>query len=410
MRPIPRDSNFMAAAALMLDRYGFISKRARALSEDVFEVGVPFQRVICMTGSDACSIFYDANLFVRSGAAPGRIQKTLFGKGGVQSLDDGRHRDRKAMFLSLLQPDSVAQLLAGIESSWQRTIADWPSKSTITLYPEVQKLLCEAVCRWAGVELSPGELEKRTRELTALFDKAGAVGPRHWWSRLARKQADRWAAGVIRRIRRSRSNDRSIAAGIARYEEDGRQLSAKVAGVELLNILRPTIAISVYWAFVAHALHQHPSVRQRIAGGDSDILESFVQEVRRFYPFFPATGARVRKDFQWHGYLFPRGRRVMLDLYGIDHDARVWESPDVFDPARFVGRSIGNCALVPQGGGRPESGHRCAGEGLTIEVMKTAARLMTSIGYDVPKQDLRIQRSRLPALPRSGFVMSNVRI
>jgi fatty-acid peroxygenase len=41
-----------------------------------------------------------------------------------------------------------------------------------------------------------------------------------------------------------------------------------------------------------------------------------------FAPFFPAVAARVRRDFDWKGYRLPRGRRVLLDLYGTDYDPR----------------------------------------------------------------------------------------
>jgi len=62
-----------------------------------------------------------------------------------------------------------------------------------------------------------------------------------------------------------------------------------------------------------------------------------VAEVRRFYPFFPAAVAKVRQDFTWQGYRFPAGRRVLVDLDGINHDPRAWRMPDQFVPLRFVG-------------------------------------------------------------------------
>jgi fatty-acid peroxygenase len=53
--------------------------------------------------------------------------------------------------------------------------------------------------------------------------------------------------------------------------------------------------------------------------------------------------------------------------------------------------------------------HRCPGEWITIELMKQASEVLSrSIGYDVPEQDLRIDYSRLPALPRSRFIIKNV--
>src|SRR4051812_4630494 len=54
-------------------------------------------------------------------------------------------------------------------------------------------------------------------------------------------------------------------------------------------------------------------------------------------------------------------------------------------------------------------GHRCPGEAITGEVMKGfLASLLSDIEYEVPPQDLRITRARMPALPRDRFVIENV--
>ena len=42
--------------------------------------------------------------------------------------------------------------------------------------------------------------------------------------------------------------------------------------------------------------------------------------------------------------------------------------------------------------------------------MKLAVRLLASrMSYSVPRQDLRVRLSRMPALPKSRFVIRNVR-
>ena len=104
--------------------------------------------------------------------------------------------------------------------------------------------------------------------------------------------------------------------------------------MELLNILRPTVAVAVFIVFAAHALHGFPACRPKLQTGD-EYPELFVQEIRRLYPFFPAVMARTRHNFEWNGYRFPRGRRVMLDLYGTNRDARAWDAPEEFRPDRF---------------------------------------------------------------------------
>lgn len=119
--------------------------------------------------------------------------------------------------------------------------------------------------------------------------------------------------------------------------------------------------------------------------------------------------ARARRDFEWNGYRFPRGRRVMLDLYGTNRDPRVWDAPEEFRPERFRHWDGSPFNFIPQGGGDHGLNHRCPGEWITIELLKVSCRLLTeTIVYDVPDQDLEIDTRRLPAIPKSRFVMSNV--
>jgi fatty-acid peroxygenase len=285
----------------------------------------------------------------------------------------------------------------------------------VVLYPELQDILTRAACAWTGVPLAEPEVGRRTKELTALFDAAGAAGPRHLWSRLARRRAERWIASIVDRVRAGQLSPpaESPLNVIASHRDlSGALLPARVAAVEVLNILRPIVAVSVFITDAAHALYLNPACRERlVAGVEADYADLFVQEVRRFYPFFPAVVARVRRDFEWKGYPFPRGRRVMLDLYGTDRDPRTWEGPGEFRPERFRRWDGDPFNFVPQGGGEHRLTHRCAGEWIMIELMKVALGFLAGgMRYDVPEQDLRIDRSRLPALPRSGFIMRNVRL
>src|SRR5690606_33200469 len=95
-----------------------------------------------------------------------------------------------------------------------------------------------------------------------------------------------------------------------------------------------TVAVARWITFIAMALQSYPESRDRLIAGE-DHPQWFVQEVRRLYPFFPAMAARVRDTFDWNGYEFPEGTRVLLDLYGINRDERLWERPEEFRPERF---------------------------------------------------------------------------
>lgn len=398
--------------ALLRDPYRFVSRRAAELGEPVFETRLLLRPTTCMTGAAAAGVFYDPARFQRAGAAPPPLQKTLFGQGGVQGLDGEHHRQRKAMFLHINHPDRVEALAEVVTRQWRTSVKAWAAAGQINLYPEVQRLLTRAVCDWAGVPLPEPEVEIRARQLTALFDDAGDIGLGHLRSRKARKAAEGWAADLIEQIRSGQleAPSSSAASVIADHREsDGQLMAPRVAAVELLNVLRPAVATAVYITFVAHALGAHPTWRKRLVHADGAEDMAFVEEVRRSYPFFPAVTAIVRDDFDWHGHRFPQGRRVLLDLYGTNHDDQVWNAPDRFDPERFLGQDPHQFAFVPQGGGDPAVHHRCPGEPISTRLMAVALDQLTRhMTYTSVQPTGSIDYGRLPALPHGGFRIQNI--
>jgi fatty-acid peroxygenase len=236
---------------------------------------------------------------------------------------------------------------------------------------------------------------------------------RYWEGRLIRARRERWMTGLIEEVRAGRlkpSAGSALAAFAAHHDLQGLLLPAQVAAVEMLNVLRPVVAVSVFIVQAAHALHEHPECREKCIAGGDEYRECFSQEVRRHYPFFPAVAARVKQDFEWRGYQFPRGIRVILGLYATNHDPDLWESPDQFRPERFGDWNEDPYGFIPQGGGDRERDHRCPGDRVSVELIKEAVRFFTEeIRYDVPPQDLRLTMRNMPALPRSRFLVANVR-
>jgi fatty-acid peroxygenase len=327
-------------------------------------------------------------------------------------LDGAAHRHRKGMFLSLMTPAGLDRLADLVEQEWRDAVGRWAGAGEVVLLDAVHEVLCRAVCAWAGMPLPPAEVGPRTRELAAMVAGAGAVGPRNLRGQLHRHRAERWAGGVVDRIRSGAlpvEEGRAADVIASHRDEEGRLLDPEVARVELINVLRPTVAVARYVVFAALALAQHPDARAR-AATDADYRRWFVQEVRRYHPFFPAVGGRVLEPFDWRGRHFGRGAWFLLDVYATNHDRRLWDEPAAFRPERFAAWDGGPYSFVPQGGGEFEAGHRCAGEWLTIAVVERAVRLLTcEMTYEVPLQDLSIDLSRMPAGPASGMRLSAVR-
>lgn len=414
MSQIPQERSLDSTIALAIDGYKFISKRCQRYQSDIFQTRLLFQKTICFKGEEAAKVFYDPKKFSRKGVAPKRIQKTLFGQGGVQGMDGKAHRHRKQMFMSLMSDEGIKQLADLTKQKWHAYAQKWEKMNRVVLFKEGQIVLTRAVCAWTGIPLPESEVRQRTDELEAMIDSSGAIGLKHWQGRWSRSKAEKWIEEIIEQVRNHRLEipEASATYKIAWHRNlDGNLLDKHIAAVELLNVLRPTVAIARYIVFAALALHEHPECRFKLQTGDDNYQEWFVQEVRRFYPFFPFAAARVRQDFDWRGYHFQEGKRVLLDLYGTNHDPELWSEPEKFLPERFAHWNESLFNFIPQGGGDYYTNHRCPGEWITIELMKVTLNFLTqSIEYTVPKQNLEISLSKMPTIPKSGFVISNVKL
>lgn len=412
MPQIPVHPKFDASIQLLKEPYHFISRHCSLYGSPLFQTRIMLQKTICMTGAKAASFFYDEQNFIRKGGMPEPILATLLGKGGVQGLDGTAHRHRKKMFMSVMTSENIERLVKLTEKIWMENLPGWMQKEKIHLYDEFLQILTRAVCSWVGIPLDSREVKNKTELLRAMFDDAGSAGLRHFHSRRSRKQAESWITEIVNKVRNGEleANLGSPLETVCfHHDENGQLLKPKIAAIEILNLLRPTVAVAVYIDFCAHALHFHPESRMLLQGQDEHYPELFVQEVRRFYPFFPAVAAKARRDLEWQGYKIPAGVRVLLDLYGTNHDPELWYQHNQFIPERFKTWNNSPYSFIPQGGGNPYQHHRCPGEKIAIELMKMATKFLSrKITYSLPEQNLSLLENKLPGLPASKMIIQRI--
>lgn len=413
LKEMPKEEGLEKGLSMLREGYMYISNRAQSFQSEVFETRLLGEKAICMIGEDAAKLFYDNNKFIRKGAAPKRAQKTLLGEGGVQTLDGQEHRHRKAMFMQLMKPASLERMKRLIKDEWQIAIDTWEQKDQIVLYEETKQLLMRAVCKWSGVPLEEDEVKKRADDMAAMFETPVTIGLEQHRGRKARRESEAWIEELVEKVREERikPDQESVLYQFSWHRDlEGELLDKNIVAVEILNILRPTIAVTIYINFIALSLHQHPEEKGKLASRDEQALMRFVQEVRRFYPFFPLNGARVKQDFVWKGYTFKEGTLTLLDFYGTNHDPNIWENPNLFNPDRFTNWEENPFTLIPQGGGDHHTGHRCAGEWITLDIMKISLDcLANDMTYDVPKQDFSYSLVDMPSIPKSRFIMENIK-
>ncbi len=403
---------FDSTIPFLTEGYPFISSRCDAVGRDLFvsRLGLLIP-VTFIRGAEAAEKFYGEDRFTREGAMPPTIQHLLQDKGSVQTLEGDAHRHRKRAFMSLMLPPAMKQLGDIFEEEWKNVEDRWLTRGRVKLHDMVREILTRSACRWAGVSLPEHDVERITHELSLMIDQVARFGPRNWYAQLRRRGTETWVADKVRQVRDGELTpvEGSALDVFSHHRDiDGELLSPEIAAVEVINILRPILAVARFVVFAAVALHENPSWRDTFAAGDLDDVEPFVQEVRRHYPFFPAVPGRVKGSFRWNDHQFRKGAMVILDIYGTCHDPRLFEDPDSFQPERFRGWSWDESpySLIAQGAGLHETSHRCPGEWSTVELMKRAVKILSTAGYSVPSQDLTVPLSRFPSLPRSGFIIT----
>lgn len=394
---------------LLAGGYAWLPNRMRDSAGPVVRTRLMGRPALAVRGPDAVRFFYDERHVRRHGALPEPVLGTLFGQGAVHTLDGDAHRVRKSLFLPLLEPDLVAGVTDAVTAAWDDAVRSWGGRPSIVLFDEAGVVLTRGVCRWAGLDLDDTEARPLARDLIAMVDGFATLGPRHWRARRARGRQEARLARLIEDVR-SRALTApadSVLDRVARHRDGGAQpLDARTAAVELLNVLRPTVAVSWFVAFTAHALHRWPAHRERLGAGDDAFATAFVHEVRRFYPFAPFLGGQAVTDLAWHGETVPAGGLLLLDVYGQNHDEKLWGDPYTFRPERFLDRPADGDELVPQGGGDPRTGHRCPGERVTIGLLEALATRLARLDHTVVEQDLTIPLHRVPTRPRSGVVVT----
>ncbi|MFD7326374.1 cytochrome P450 [Streptomyces sp. NPDC059875] len=414
MAPMTPDST----AALLLKGYAWLPDlRRRSGDGALVRIRLLGRPAVVLHGPGAVAFFYDARHVRRHGALPGPVLDTLFGRGAVHTLDGEEHRVRKALFLGeLTEPAAVAELVDRVRAEWQRAFAP-PHDREVVLFDEAALVLARAVCAWTGLALTERQIVRMARDCVAMVDGFATPGPRHLRARRARSRQEEVLARLVEAARGGAAHapGTPFDAVVRHRDADGTPLDARTAAVELLNIVRPTVAIAWYLVFAAHAMDRRPGQRQLLREDTSPLAgpypeayaashaELFAHEVRRFYPFVPFVGGLAAADLRRDGQEIAEGTLLLLDVYGRNHDPELWHEPYRFDPERFLRRAPLPDELIPQGGGRAENGHRCPGEDITVAVLAALATELARLEYTVPEQDLGIPLHRIPTRPRSGF-------
>nr|QGN65333.1 cytochrome P450 [Oryza alta] len=115
-------------------------------------------------------------------------------------------------------------------------------------------------------------------------------------------------------------------------------------------------------------------------------VDAIVKETMRLHPVAPMLVPRLsREDASVDGYDIPAGTRVLVSVWSICRDPKLWDAPEEFMPERFIGSKIDvkgqDFELLPFGSGR----RMCPGYSLGLKVIQVSlANLLHGFAWRLP--------------------------
>ncbi|MGM0111015.1 cytochrome P450 [Enterococcus sp. DIV0187] len=395
--------------------YLLLSELRKEANAPVVKARLLNKEVIAIYGKEAAKKFYDPRNFKREGAMPKIVLKTLFGENGVQTLDGQAHEHRKTIFMDLMTPKRMEEYHRILDKNLTQKLDR--QQGQFELFDLAKDVLFRSICEWAGIDLSQltkKEVDQLAEYQISMISSAVTNPATHIKGIDNRKKSEKWAQSLIENARINPvagKEDVALYAFAKATDDHGELLPIDVAAVELLNVIRPTVALTVWIALMGHALFSRPDIYQRLHAEFDQLKDSFIQEMRRYYPFFPMLPAFAIQDVEVDGYLIPKDSWVVLDLYGTNHDDRMIETPEVFRISRYLGKEKHisydeEYEMIAQGGGEFKAMHRCAGEWITLHTLRVFSdQLVNKYQFSIPEQDWSIPMNQFPTYPKSKALL-----
>ncbi|WP_310160318.1 cytochrome P450 [Bosea sp. BE125] len=181
-----------------------------------------------------------------------------------------------------------------------------------------------------------------------------------------------------------------------------------------------TTALGLAWTF--HLLTQNRAVEdavlaeiEAVTGGGAlqpehvmalPLTRAVFQEAMRLYPPVPAITRQVEEPFQLGGVALKQGMVLYVPIQAVHRHERLWDQPDLFDPARFLGeaaRQRHRYAYLPFGAGP----RICIGSAFaTMEAVAILAVLLRAIRLEPLTQEPPVPTLKITLRPKRPLLMA----
>ena len=362
---------------------------------------------------------------------------------GLLTLDGDKWRGHRRLMSPPFDHRSIVSYAPGMVDAVATMLTDWNAKAAgaeIDIADAMTAVTLEIISRAMFSsnsdeisELLGSTFEAGLSELTfGLLDILPVIGPIRVRAKIEKikKIFSQIDATMYKLI-----DDRVKEGGPGKNDLLGRLIAARDAdsGVALTNKEVRDEMVIIFFAghettamamtFAFYILSQRPQQEaklheelDRVLGGRTPAYEDIedlpytrwvIEETMRLYPSAPGlSGRQAMADDEICGHKVAKGTQIFVAPWIIHHHAKLWDSPDEFDPERFSperAKGRPRFAYLPFGGGP----RVCIGASLA---MAEAVLILATVAQRyrprlVPGQEIAL-RSRITLRPRDGIRMT----
>jgi cytochrome P450 len=370
-----------------------------------------------------------------------QVMKPAVGQGLFTNEGDSWKRQRK-----LAQPAFHTRRIANYADVMvrfaQQTMADWKDGEALNMEHEMSGLTMRIISKTMfdsdltgddaqieqAVKVTLGTVDKRLNLLVPYPEWLPTRSNREFKQSI--RMLDTIIQGYIDQRRQSEAagnlEDRADLLSMlmaAQDEETGSGMSDQQLRDESVTVFgagHETTSVALTWTW--YLLSQYPEVEQKLHEELDRVLagriptfadlpnlpytEMIIKESMRLFPPAWTTTREAARDTTLGGFPIKKGRILMVNIYGIHHDARFFDDPWTFNPERFSPeneKNIQKYAYFPFGAGP----RVCIGNAFAMmEGRLILATMGQRYQFDLPS-DQKVEPMRMFTLkPKFGMQMT----
>ena len=361
----------------------------------VYKTKILNTKIACFVSPDANQKILKDEAGKFSSRQAWRIVEPILGEGLL--LQDGiKHEKTRKIMYHAFHCQAIAAYYQTIKNTVEEFLLTWKYKENIELFNELRQLNLLLGCQlFLGIK-EEKEIRKLSKWFSELVEGIRTVFrldtpfTKYGRALIARRKIEEYLKN-IRAKRRQQNNGKNVNDVldllISAVDENGNRLSDSEIITQSINLLyasHENLAKTLCWSLFE--LSRNPDWLDKLRQEYHEIIqekwldvsdlkrlanmEYVLKEVERLYPAVYTIPRAAIEDFEFDGYLVPKGWLVTVSPLLTHRLPEIYTEPDKFDPLRFSPPRQEDkkhpFALIGFGGGI----HQCLGYELAKMEMK----------------------------------------